>query len=306
MQTYLRSSQQLLMLRLQQGTETFPWLRCLLTSVDRLGLSRFFIRNCVSIFCRLPASSATVTLCRTYHIDLAKSNMQRTGAPIPQSQLCISPISDSPVFSEFLGVKENLSNFSQKVFFIHENFWHHFLVIDCEFQISRLFSLKRCISPLFGEIYYFSQLFKIVPPDFVKFTYFLHTLHVFHSPTLTMMHLYITQCTYWAPLTTHFLVASLSECIVNVRFTMHYDNHDLEIWVSQHWRLEAPALYVCSSGFRLKPVWSLGELRVWVLLAKSVRMQILVDTVRYVAWVCNKGKWSQYVGLRWGTFGWAD
>ena len=39
------------------------------------------------------------------------------------------------------------------------------------------------------------------PSDFVEFTCFLHTLCVFRfPPNLTMIHLCITQCTYWTPL----------------------------------------------------------------------------------------------------------
>ena len=79
--------------------------------------------------------------------------------------------------------------------FICTNFWWPFLVIDhnLEFRpIFPLFSLFQYISPLFRENYY--------PPDFVKFTCFLHTVCV--SPTLNMVHLCITQCTYWMPLMT--------------------------------------------------------------------------------------------------------
>src|SRR6218665_58446 len=38
------------------------------------------------------------------------------------------------------------------------------------------------------------------PPVFRKFNSFLHTFCVFFPPTLAMMHLCITQCTYWTPL----------------------------------------------------------------------------------------------------------
>ena len=47
---------------------------------------------------------------------------------------------------------------------------------------------------------YFPLLWQI-SPCFKKFTCFLHTLCVFcFPPALTMMHLCITQCTYWTPL----------------------------------------------------------------------------------------------------------
>src|SRR6218665_1170973 len=71
-----------------------------------------------------------------------------------------------------------------------------FLVIDRKFRIPPI-SLFQYISPLFFENYYF-------PPTFTNFPMFsknLHASYVFRfPPTLTMMHLCITQCTYWTPL----------------------------------------------------------------------------------------------------------
>src|SRR6218665_303299 len=47
----------------------------------------------------------------------------------------------------------------------------------------------------------FPPYFQNFPHVFDKFTCFLHTLCVFRfPPTLTMMHLCITQCMYWTPL----------------------------------------------------------------------------------------------------------
>src|SRR6218665_2058219 len=55
--------------------------------------------------------------------------------------------------------------------------------------------------PVIGENYYFPPTFTNFPPCFRKihqlFTYFVC---IFSPPTLTMMHLCITQCTYWTPL----------------------------------------------------------------------------------------------------------
>src|SRR6218665_394131 len=57
------------------------------------------------------------------------------------------------------------------------------------------------IFPLFRENYYFPPTLTNFPPVLHKFTCFLHTLRVFRfPPTFTMMHLCITQCTYWMPL----------------------------------------------------------------------------------------------------------
>src|SRR6218665_2023109 len=55
--------------------------------------------------------------------------------------------------------------------------------------------------PLFRENYYFPPYFDKFPPVLGKFTCFLHILRAFRvPPTLTLMHLCITQCTYWTPL----------------------------------------------------------------------------------------------------------
>src|SRR6218665_3855246 len=63
-------------------------------------------------------------------------------------------------------------------------------------KISDLFSL-HCN---FRENYCFYYFCKF-QSDFVIFTCFLHTFCVFRfPPTLTMMHICITQCTYWTPL----------------------------------------------------------------------------------------------------------
>src|SRR6218665_3585119 len=59
---------------------------------------------------------------------------------------------------------------------------------------------RPTFSPLFRENYYSPPTFKNAP-CFRKIHLFLHTLCVFRfPPTLTMMHLCITQCTYWTPL----------------------------------------------------------------------------------------------------------
>src|SRR6218665_2210654 len=50
------------------------------------------------------------------------------------------------------------------------------------------------IPSYFGKLF-FSPTFAKSPPDFVKFTCF-YILYVYFPPTLTMMHLCITQCTY--------------------------------------------------------------------------------------------------------------
>ena len=92
-------------------------------------------------------------------------------------------VSDSPISEKiFSDSVENLAFSSAK---ISDDL---FLVIDQKF------------APLFGKFFIFPYFFKF-PPEFVKFTCFLYTFCVFRlPPTLTMMHLCITQCTYWTPL----------------------------------------------------------------------------------------------------------
>src|SRR6218665_3852964 len=86
--------------------------------------------------------------------------------------------------------------FPEKLFDFHpQTFLMTFFSNRPQISNSPLFSLFQYISPSFaGKDYYFPLLFE-------KFTYFLHTLCAFRFPsTLTMMHLCITQCTYWTPL----------------------------------------------------------------------------------------------------------
>src|SRR6218665_4142843 len=65
-------------------------------------------------------------------------------------------------------------------------------------------SRKLFFPPYF---YKFPPCFRQIHLLFTYFTciFFLHTLRVFFLPTLTMMHLCITQCTYWTPLPILFL-----------------------------------------------------------------------------------------------------
>src|SRR6218665_3612413 len=71
-----------------------------------------------------------------------------------------------------------------------------FLVIDHKFRISPLLSLFQYIFPPVSQKLLFPPSFDKFPSVFEKFTCFLHTLCVFRfPPTLTMMHLCMTQCT---------------------------------------------------------------------------------------------------------------
>ena len=139
---------------------------------------------------------------------ILKSFVPTRGVHPPLRQWCIFLcFRFLPVFEKFSDSAENFSNltFSQKHFsiFIYQNFWWPFLVIDLKFRISPYF---RCFSrptfpPISRKLLFFPYFLKF-PPDFVKFTcFYMHALCVFRFPqSLTIMHLYITQCTYWTPL----------------------------------------------------------------------------------------------------------
>ena len=68
------------------------------------------------------------------------------------------------------------------------------------FEFSPYFPCFNTFPPCFAKIIIPPTLINF-PPVLDKFTCFLHTSRVFRfPPTLTMMHLCITQCTYWTPL----------------------------------------------------------------------------------------------------------
>ena len=105
--------------------------------------------------------------------------------------------------------------------FIRQKFWWPFcLVIDQKFRISPYF----LHFPLFGGNFTFPPTFNNFIPSFIKITCFLHTFCVFRfPPTFTMMHLCITQCTYWTPLSnwTQTLFVMCRKCF-------HFDNRQRE------------------------------------------------------------------------------
>src|SRR6218665_2389938 len=108
----------------------------------------------------------------------------------------------SPLFSTNFQIVENFQNstFSRKIsqFSSVKISDDLFLVIDHKFPPISPVSIHFT---LFRENYYLPHTLKNVPPCFRKihllFTYFMC---ISFPPTLTMMHLCITRCTYWTPL----------------------------------------------------------------------------------------------------------
>src|SRR6218665_1618125 len=86
--------------------------------------------------------------------------------------------------------------FSQQIFRFSSAKISHDLLL--KFGISPYFCCFNSFPPLFWKIFLFPLLLQI-SPRFPKIYVFLHTLCFSFPPTLTMMHLCITQCKYWTP-----------------------------------------------------------------------------------------------------------
>ena len=74
------------------------------------------------------------------------------------------------------------------------------LVIDHKFRISPSFPCFCTFLPLFHQNYYSLPTFTNSPCFWKIHVFFTCFLCISFPPTLTMMHLCITQCTYWTPL----------------------------------------------------------------------------------------------------------
>src|SRR6218665_2587636 len=107
-----------------------------------------------------------------------------------------------PIFEKFSDSVENFTNFtfsrkisrfssaeiSDDLILVTD---HKFRILPPIFPVSVHFPTKIIISPYFEKF----------PPVSERFTcFFTCFMCISFSPTLTMMHLCITQCTYWTPL----------------------------------------------------------------------------------------------------------
>ena len=117
-----------------------------------------------------------------YSARVGQLSKQTTGFPV-DDEWCLCNGTSSPSVSHARGVHPP---------------WDHNAFPPC-FGFPPIIPISVYISPLFCENYYFPLLWQI-PPWFTQFhllfTYF--TCISFPS-ALTMMHLCITQCTYWTP-----------------------------------------------------------------------------------------------------------
>src|SRR6218665_109078 len=90
--------------------------------------------------------------------------------------------------------------FSKFLDFHPPQFMIIFLVIDHKFRISPYFPCFSTFPPCFAKIIispYFEKFPSCCRKVHLLFTYFMS---ISSPPPLTMMHLCITQCTYWTPL----------------------------------------------------------------------------------------------------------
>src|SRR6218665_1293397 len=113
----------------------------------------------------------------------------------------------SPLFSNIFLIFWKISEilpFPDKISYFHppKFLTTFFLFFSHRPQISNFprFACLTTFPPLIRENFLFPPTFQNFLPVFEKFNSFLHTLRVISPPTLTMMHLCITQCTYWTPL----------------------------------------------------------------------------------------------------------
>ena len=133
---------------------------------------------------------------------IVSDNLCLSGVSTPLRQSCISfPLCFRfpPYFKKFFRLRRKFSQFQlfpKKISDFHwPNFWWLFFRW-LQILNSPLFSMFQYISPLFRQNYYYPYFFKFpwFRNIYVFFTYFMCFSF---PPSLTMMHLCITQCTYW-------------------------------------------------------------------------------------------------------------
>ena len=138
---------------------------------------------------------------------LMRVGRESQGRPSPLRPWCIFPLFQIfPYFRKIFGLWGNFSKFyfypTNFLIFIRRHFWWPFF--SHRPQISNLPPYFPCFNtfpPCFAKIILSSPTLTNFPHCFrqihLLFTYFTC---ISFPPTVTMMHLCITQCTYWTPL----------------------------------------------------------------------------------------------------------
>ena len=118
-------------------------------------------------------------------------------ASIPsEAMMHFPPVSDfTPISQKGFGLRGKCPHFdlfSKISRFSFAKIYHKFLIAPY-FPVSIHF-------PSIPGKFFFPLLMQNFPPDFVKLTCFTYNTRISFPPTFTMMHLCITQCTYWTPM----------------------------------------------------------------------------------------------------------
>ena len=128
----------------------------------------------------------------------------RQGRPSPWGNDgdAFPPISDSLCFRKISWLRGKFPSFylfpKNFSIFIRQNFW--WLFFSLQPQISNFPPLSIHF-PLFRQSYSFRPTFQNFPLFSANLrAFYIYFLCFSFPPTFTMMHLCITQCTYWTPL----------------------------------------------------------------------------------------------------------
>ena len=116
--------------------------------------------------------------------------------PVSPPPRGVHPLWDHNAFPpcfRFSPISETISDF--------QNFFFNFSHRPQIWNFPPIFAVSVHFPSVLRIFFFSSPTFTNFTPVLGKFTSFSHTLCVFFPPTLTMMHLCITQCTYWTPLT---------------------------------------------------------------------------------------------------------
>ena len=94
-----------------------------------------------------------------------------------------------------------------------------FELLTVNFDFPPIFAKTLYFLPISGNLLFSTYFFEIFPPDFVKCTCFCMLSVLFLPPSLTMMHLCITQCTYSMSLRTALSRHAIGgSCAVDLKF----------------------------------------------------------------------------------------
>ena len=131
-------------------------------------------------------------------IGYMKEQCIQSGASIPPETMMQFPLFQiSPYFLKLFRLWGKFSQF----YLFPRNFWWPFFSHRPQISNFPIFPISVHLPPTCFAKIIISPYFDKFPPVLDKFTCLLHTLRVFRfPPTLTVMHLCITQCTYWTPL----------------------------------------------------------------------------------------------------------